>query len=67
VAQANKEKRAAQLHGMRSERELRGEMEAIERAARQALAQDRDDYAGMFVQVCAYACILCAYMIFTTM
>lgn len=52
VANANKEKRAAQLHGMRSEQELRREMEAIERAAREAVAQDRDsDYGSMFVQV----------------
>jgi hypothetical protein len=56
VAQANKDKRSAQLHGLRSEQELHREVQAIERAARQAVAEDRDAYAGMFLQVsgCVY-------------
>ena len=39
----NKQKKAEKLHGMRSEQDLRRQIDEIERAAREAMETDRKD------------------------
>ena len=46
-----KEKRDAKLHGASSERELQGMLADIEKAAKSAIADDRENSSAMFVKV----------------
>ena len=44
----HKKKREEKLGGIHSERELQHQLEAIEKAAREAVAADRSTYQGQF-------------------
>lgn len=48
VALFHKKKRDEKLHGARSEAELKQQMEAIDRAAKEAIASDRAAHGDMF-------------------
>ena len=47
----HKTRREEKLHGKHSERELKQQMEEIERAAKEAVAVDKQETPGMFYQV----------------
>jgi hypothetical protein len=47
----HKKKRDEKLHGARSEKELHQQLAAIERAARDAMAQDRGEFQGPMTKV----------------
>jgi U1 zinc finger len=48
VEELNKKKREEKLHGARSEREIKQQLADIEKAAREAIANDRLENAGYF-------------------